>query len=76
MKFSTKNQDNDKTSSKNCAVEYKGAWWYNKCHRANLNGQYLGVQHESFADGINWRTFRGYHYSLKRSEMKIKPISP
>ena len=29
----------------------------------------------SFADGVNWYTFRGYHYSFKRSEMKIKPKS-
>jgi len=38
-------------------------------------GTYLGGPHASFADGFNWYTFRGYHYSLKRSEMKIKPKS-
>ncbi|XP_075146268.1 fibrinogen C domain-containing protein 1-like isoform X2 [Haematobia irritans] len=31
-KFSTKDQDNDRTSTKNCAEAYMGAWWYNGCH--------------------------------------------
>ena len=72
MQFTTKDQDNDK-SGYNCAVKFKGAWWYNDCHWSNLNGQYLGGSHASFADGINWNTFRGYYYSLKRAEMKIRP---
>ena len=72
MQFTTKDQGNDIEGS-NCAAKYKGAWWYKNCHAANLNGQYLGGPHDSFADGINWYTFRGYKYSLKRSEMKIRP---
>jgi len=71
MQFSTKDQDND-LSAGHCAVSYKGGWWYNSCHRANLNGRYHGGPHDSSADGINWYTFRGYHYSLKRAEMKIR----
>ena len=70
MPFSTKDQDND-SKSYSCAVEYKGA--YSGCHRSNLNGQYLGGPHDTFADGINWKSFRGQHYSLKRSEMKLRP---
>ena len=72
MQFSTKDQDNDLRGG-SCAVKYKGAWWYKNCHNSNLNGQYLGGLHVTHADGINWWAFRGHHYSLKRSEMKLRP---
>ncbi|CAG2215754.1 unnamed protein product [Mytilus edulis] len=39
MSFSTKDRDNDLWSP-NCAVNRYGAWWYNSCIFANLNGQY------------------------------------
>ena len=72
MPFSTKDQDND-SKSYSCAVEYKGAWMYNGCHTFNLIGQYLRGPHDTFADEINWLAFRGQHYSLKHSEMKLRP---
>ena len=72
MGFSTKDQDNDLQSG-SCAVKFKGAWWCKNCHTSNLNGQYLGGRHDSYGDGINWKTFRGYYYSLKHSEMKLRP---
>ena len=72
MQFSTKDQGNDLLSG-SCAEKFKGAWWYNNCHHSNLNGQYLGGPHDTLADGINWEAFRGYHYSLKRSAMKLRP---
>ena len=72
MRFSSKDQDND-LGSDSCAETFKGAWWYKNCRTSNLNGQYLGGRHDSFGDGINWKTFRGSHYSLKRSEMKLRP---
>jgi len=74
QRFSTYDQDNDNYGP-NCAEDYVGAWWYNACHDSNLNGQYLGGLHDSEADGINWRPWKGYFYSLKFTEMKIKPIT-
>ena len=69
--FSTFDQDNDTWSGK-CAVVYKGAWWYGYCHSSNLNGQYLVGGHASYADGVNWSSFKGQHYSLKYTAMKIR----
>ncbi|XP_027725543.1 ficolin-2 [Vombatus ursinus] len=71
--FTTKDRDNDPNAG-NCANEYSAAWWYKECHLSNLNGLYLRGPHESFANGINWNTGRGYKYSYKVSEMKLRPV--
>ncbi|XP_076063820.1 techylectin-5A-like [Oratosquilla oratoria] len=70
--FSTHDNDNDPHPT-NCAASYKGAWWYEKCHSSNLNGKYLKGPTESFAEGVVWYHWRGHHYSLRRTEMKIRP---
>lgn len=42
--FSTEDRDND-VAVTNCAMSYKGAWWYKNCHRTNLNGKYGDSRH-------------------------------
>jgi len=54
-------------------VQYKGGWWYTACHDSNLNGRYLRGPHTTYADGVNWEHWKGHYYSLKFTEMKIKP---
>ena len=70
MFFTTKDRDNDKYSG-NCASSYKGAWWYNSCHFSNLNGLYLNGKNDP--KGVDWRRWKNTYYSVKKSEMKIRP---
>ena len=40
--FTTRDRDNDSRSS-NCAADiYRGGWWYSRCTRISLNGDYEG----------------------------------
>ncbi|XP_032217881.2 ficolin-2 isoform X2 [Nematostella vectensis] len=74
LPFSTMDKDNDRRTDENCAVMFKGAWWYDDCHSANLNGEYLNGAHEQYAEGIVWYNWKGHGYSLKRTEMKMRPL--
>lgn len=40
MAFSTPDRDNDPSSSFNCALSFKGGWWFNRCYLAFLNGRW------------------------------------
>jgi hypothetical protein len=74
MYFSTADQDNDVWTS-NCAVTYKGAWWYKDCHLSNLCGAYHDNCYQpTYADGIDWFTAHGYNYSYKAVAMKVRPL--
>ncbi|XP_060560030.1 CUB and sushi domain-containing protein 3-like isoform X2 [Ruditapes philippinarum] len=69
QKFSTKDNDNDPSSTTNCAVLYTGAWWYEACHDSNLNGMYGSSES---GKGVIWFTISGITESLLKTEMKIK----
>lgn len=69
--FSTKDRDND-IAVTNCAMSYKGAWWYKNCHRANLNGKYGESRH---SQGINWYHWKGHEFSIPFVEMKMRPYN-
>jgi len=70
QKFSTRDQDNDAAPGSSCAVTCKGGWWYGSCHNSNLNGQYNNT---SNSKGVNWLQWLDHHYSLRFTEMKIRP---
>lgn len=72
-KFSTKDVDNDQ-SLENCALRFRGAWWYGNCLTSDLNGAYLAGPHKTYADGIVWNAWHGFYYSLKTTEMKIAAL--
>ncbi|XP_078406452.1 tenascin isoform X3 [Cetorhinus maximus] len=67
--FSTKDRDND-VAVTNCALSYKGAWWYKNCHRVNLNGKYGTPSH---SQGVNWYHWKGHEHSIEFAEMKLRP---
>ncbi|XP_062414882.1 tenascin-like isoform X1 [Pungitius pungitius] len=67
--FSTFDNDND-IAVTNCALSYKGAFWYKNCHRVNLMGKYGDDSHSK---GINWFHWRGHEHSIPFAEMKIRP---
>ncbi|XP_069604651.1 tenascin isoform X3 [Ranitomeya imitator] len=69
--FSTYDKDNDSAIT-NCALSYKGAFWYKNCHRVNLMGRYGDKSH---SQGVNWFHWKGHEHSLEYAEMKIRPVS-
>ena len=71
MEFSTKDSDNDKRSSYQCAQRCYGGWWYNKCNSAmtNLNGEYNNLKKNSGAYSFSWGTSH-----LEFSEMKMRRV--
>ena len=71
--FSTPDEENDFKPTGNCALEYQGGWWFKWCHKAFLNGPYIHGPNPDHGEGNIWQHFRGVRYSLKSSQMKIRP---
>ncbi|XP_060763360.1 tenascin isoform X2 [Neoarius graeffei] len=67
--FSTYDHDND-IAVTNCALSYKGAFWYKNCHRVNIMGRYGDNSHSK---GVNWFHWKGHEHSIEFAEMKIRP---
>ncbi|XP_054613201.1 tenascin-like isoform X4 [Dunckerocampus dactyliophorus] len=67
--FSTYDNDND-IAVTNCALSYKGAFWYKNCHRVNLMGKYGDRSHSK---GVNWFHWKGHETSIQFAEMKMRP---
>ncbi|XP_029816452.1 tenascin [Manacus vitellinus] len=49
--FSTFDKDHDSAIT-NCALSYKGAFWYKNCHRVNLMGRYGDNSHSQVSLGL------------------------
>ena len=71
LPFTTKDRDNDRHSGENCAVKYKGGWWFNQCHRSNLNGLYRDHPVANY-DTVHWYYWTGDCDALKFAEMKLR----
>ncbi|XP_062605661.1 ficolin-1-like [Saccostrea cucullata] len=72
MKFTTKDQDNDIRRRSNCAIDYKGAWWYRDGYYSNLNGMYASSAVKD-VKYTNWFTLKSNHEALKVSILMIRP---
>jgi len=67
--------DNDVYSG-NCALRFKGGWWYTACHASNLNGLYLGGAHQSYATITRWKKRRWkWDRSLRTSIFSTSPAA-
>ena len=71
MAFSTKDSDNDNNNIGNCAKYSNSGWWFNNCFQALLTGPYSHTPQGG--RGIIWMDWKGFNYSLKSCEMKMRP---
>ena len=59
-----------------CNFSISGGWWLEKCEQSNLNG--FNLRSEASKEdglGITWIEWKGSKYSLKKTEMKIRPTT-
>ncbi|XP_059154492.1 fibroleukin-like isoform X2 [Physella acuta] len=69
MKFTTIDTDNDVWSDGNCAVDWRGGWWYGACYDVNVNGEWASRVADK---GIHWVTITRSSDSLDFVEMKLR----
>uniref|UniRef100_A0A1I8QD63 Fibrinogen C-terminal domain-containing protein n=1 Tax=Stomoxys calcitrans TaxID=35570 RepID=A0A1I8QD63_STOCA len=69
--FSTQDRNNGEANSTHCAQTWRGAWWFNNCFHSHLFGPYR-QEKDKKSKGINWMQWKGFEYSLKFAEMKIR----
>ena len=72
-KFSTYDNENDRSGTYNCAAQIgnakdNGGWWYNTCWHINLNILYKPAQYGSMHLAGTW-------YNPRWIEMKIRPLN-
>ncbi|KAK0052175.1 BpsFReDn21 [Biomphalaria pfeifferi] len=72
MIFSTPDRDNDKHPLGHCALTYQAGWWYNICHKVNLNGQF---DSNLLGSGVIWENLTTDYEDLSSVEMKIRKIN-
>ncbi|KAK3763041.1 hypothetical protein RRG08_014829 [Elysia crispata] len=68
--FSTHDRDNDGTDRLSCAVNGKSAWWYDRCTKVDLNGEY---DKKTPPKGIRWNNGVANRYATF-TEMKIRRV--
>ena len=75
MKFSTYDRDQDLRSG-NCAESFGdgSGWWWETCFDANPNGPYLQDHTDLYGKSIIWSTWKGFYYSLKTIELKVRRL--
>ena len=58
-----------------CAVFFHGPWWHRDCYHSLLTGKYFtsGGTRSSPPYGIIWSSWKGFEYSLRYADMKIRP---
>uniref|UniRef100_A0AAV2JNY7 Fibrinogen C-terminal domain-containing protein n=1 Tax=Knipowitschia caucasica TaxID=637954 RepID=A0AAV2JNY7_KNICA len=79
LPFSTYDQDNDRKSDTNCAMNLSGGWWFSRCGQSNLNGRYFQSpppkQRHQRKQSLFWKSWRGRYYPLRSTSIQIAPAA-
>ncbi|KAG0720646.1 Techylectin-5B [Chionoecetes opilio] len=74
--FSTSDRDNDLYADGNCAEQFTGGWWYDRCYDAHLNGVFPAVPDRQNASYLTWWAQdegKRVPLVLDKVTMRIKP---